>query len=62
MADTTDLPYPQPQDIYVNSSSRMIRRPESPLLQAYGGSNPPGTHIVGGVVTSLNLPKKDGKK
>jgi hypothetical protein len=49
------------QDLYVNTSVRMVHRPESPLRQAYGAANPPGTHIVGGVVTSLNLPKKDGK-
>ena len=49
------------QDLYVNTSVRKVYRPESPLLSWYQGSQPPGTHIVGGVVTSLNLPKKDDK-
>ena len=50
MADSTN--YPQPQDIYVNTSVRLVNRPESPLLHWYAGSQPPGTHIVGGVVTA----------
>lgn len=37
------------------SHARELQRPQSPLLSWYGNSNPPGTVISGGVVTSDNV-------
>ena len=55
-SDKDDAPkWPLPGDVSVNSSVRILRRPESPLVRVYGNSCPPGTHVgPGGVVTSDN--------
>ena len=41
------------QDLYVNTSVRQVKRPESPLLTNYRGAEPVGTYIArSGVVTA----------
>jgi hypothetical protein len=41
-------------------NAKELPRPQSPLLSWYGGSNPPGTIISHGVVTSDNKPHVEG--
>ena len=50
---TTERTWPRSGDVSVNSSARMVRRAESPLVAVYGSSCPPGCYVArSGVVTS----------